>query len=373
MHRRDFLLTVATAPALVACASLKEAGALPPPVPAEEHAATLAAMRPPKRARPVIAVLLDNRGSETTDAIIPWSVLKRSGRADVFCVALEAGRARMMPVLSVEPELTAADFDAAYTDGVDYVIVPALCDPKSPAAVQWIQRQSDRGAHIVGVCAGGLTLGHAGLLEGRRGTTHWFHRSEMAHISPGMTWVSDRRYVADRGVITTTGISASLPVSLALVEAITGLEPATRLACELGVAQHDARHVSSAFGSRNAIYIEGARNTLNLAGRRNLAARVEAGVDEIQLALLADAWSRTYRGSFKVFAPSGSVMSRNGLKLFLETGQKGEALEQFAKPSLPGQVLERALDAIYEKFSASTATLVSHQLEVMWSPAERLA
>lgn len=59
------------APALVARASLKEAGALPAPVPAEDHAATLSAMRPPKPARPVIAVLLDNRGSERTDAIIP--------------------------------------------------------------------------------------------------------------------------------------------------------------------------------------------------------------------------------------------------------------------------------------------------------------
>lgn len=370
MHRRDFLLTVATAPALAACAALNEGGALPTPVPAEEQAATLAAMRPPKRARPVIAVLLDNRGSETTDAIIPWSVLKRSRVAEVFSVALEAGPARMMPVLTVQPELTTAAFDAAYTDGADYVIVPALHDPKSPAAVQWIKRQSASGAQIVGVCAGGLTVGHAGLLEGRRGTTHWFHRSELAGISPGMTWVADRRYVADRGVITTTGVSASLPVSLALVEAVAGPEVAARLARDLGVAHHDARHLSSAFGSRSAIYSEGARNTLNLPGRRNLAARVASGVDEMQLALIADAWSRTYRGSFKVFAPGGAVTSRNGLQLSVENGEDGEALDQFAKPSLPGQVLERAIDAICEKFGASTARLVAHQLEVMWSPAE---
>ena len=50
---------------------------------AEEHARTIHAMKPPKRARPVIAVVAENDGTETTDFIVPYAVLAASGSAEV--------------------------------------------------------------------------------------------------------------------------------------------------------------------------------------------------------------------------------------------------------------------------------------------------
>ena len=366
MRRRDLLTLALAAAPLAACASFKSPAAEPEPIPEVEHLATIAQMRPPKRKRPLAAILLDNRGSETTDSIVPWSVLKRSGVADVRMVTLEAGPAVLMPVLSVDSEQTVAAFDEAHPDGADYVFVPAYHDERSPAAIAWLRKQASGGATIVGICAGGLTLAHAGLLEGRRGTTHWFNLKQIADISPGMTVVPDRRYVADRGVITTTGVSASLPVSMAIVEAISGPELAAQLARGLGVAHYDARHLSSAFGSKSAIYSAGAANTLNLLGRRNHSLQVDAGVDELAVAFIADAWSRTYRGDFDAVAATASLVSQNGLGLVFKTGADGKPLSAFAAPSLPGEALHNALDAISSEFGTSTALLVAHQLEVIW-------
>lgn len=366
MRRRDLLTMALAAAPLAACASFKSSAAEPEPIPEAEHLATIARMRPPKRKRPLAAVLLDNRGSETTDSIVPWSVLKRSGVADIRMVTLEEGPAVLMPVLSVDSEQTVADFDDAHPDGADYVFVPAYHDARSSAAIAWLRKQASTGATVVGICAGGLTLAHAGLLEGRRGTTHWFNIKQIADISPGMTVVPDRRYVADRSVITTTGVSASLPVSLAIVEAIAGPELAVQLARDLGVAHYDARHLSSSFGSKSAIYSAGAANTLNLLGRRNHTLQVEPGEDELAVAFIADAWSRTYRGNFDAVAATPSLASQNGLQLKFQIGEDGKPLSAFAAPSLPGEALQKALDAISSEFGTSTALLVSHQLEVIW-------
>ena len=54
---------------------------------ADEHARTIALMRPRKRARPVVAIVADNVGAETTDLLIPFNVLSRSGLAEVAVLA----------------------------------------------------------------------------------------------------------------------------------------------------------------------------------------------------------------------------------------------------------------------------------------------
>src|SRR5437016_11821394 len=71
--------------------------AAPNPVTAEDAARNLAALKPPKRARPVIAVVGANEGSETTDYLIPYGVLKRSGVADVVSFGLKPGPVMLMP------------------------------------------------------------------------------------------------------------------------------------------------------------------------------------------------------------------------------------------------------------------------------------
>ena len=86
--------------------SERGAGAKPDAVSADEAAQTLAALRPPKRARPVIAVVGANEGSETTDYLIPYGVLKRSGVADVVSLGVGPGPVKLMPALTIVPDAT---------------------------------------------------------------------------------------------------------------------------------------------------------------------------------------------------------------------------------------------------------------------------
>ena len=93
--------------------------AAPPPIAAEETAATLAALKPPKRARPLIAVIGINDATETTDYLLPAGILRRSGVADVAMLATGPGPVRLYPALAVQPDATIAAFDAKHPEGAD--------------------------------------------------------------------------------------------------------------------------------------------------------------------------------------------------------------------------------------------------------------
>ena len=115
------------------------AGARPPaPPPAAaaidhaEHARTIEVMRPPKRARPVIALLTLNEATEVTDFLVPYGVLQRANVADVTVVAERAAPVPLHPfnrlgrgpaLLRIEPQSTLR-FRRALSDGADYVVVP---------------------------------------------------------------------------------------------------------------------------------------------------------------------------------------------------------------------------------------------------------
>ena len=122
--------------------------------------------------KPVVAVLAPNEGTETTDFLLPHAVLQRAGVVDVQVVAPRRGRVLLYPALQVEVAQDLASFDRAYPSGADYVIVPAMRDDNNPAIAAWLKQQADRGARIAGVCVGALVVGRAGLLDGRRFTTH---------------------------------------------------------------------------------------------------------------------------------------------------------------------------------------------------------
>src|SRR3546814_13165959 len=95
---------------------------VPPSV--EEQRATIAGLRPPKRRRPLVAIVADNRGSETTDLMIPYAVLTRSGISDVIVVAPDRSPIAMMPALSIMPQSTLGAFASAPPAGPDSGIEP---------------------------------------------------------------------------------------------------------------------------------------------------------------------------------------------------------------------------------------------------------
>ena len=340
------------------------AAAEAPPVPRAEAEAVLAALKPPKRARPVVAIIGINDATETTDYLMPYGVLKRADVAEVMLVATGPGPVTLYPALTVEPHATTAQFDARYPEGADYVIVPAMSPNDDPAALAWIREQAADGAIIIGVCAGATVVAETGLLDGRRATTHWYFLKGLRKDHPDIRYVADRRIVVDGRVATTTGITASMPMALTLIEAVAGRERAEGVARGIGLAHWDARHASAAFQFNRPFALTVIGNTLAFWNREDLGLALTPGMDEVSLALVADAWSRTYRSGAVTFANAGPVTTRNGVRVLPDRADWPAARRLPAigdRP--PAQALDDALRGIAARHGRSTADVVAMQLE----------
>jgi putative intracellular protease/amidase len=329
MSKRSILLGIPTAAALLVVAALMVLAPGNParlaaagPIEEAEHARTIDALRPPKRTRPVIAIITLNDATEVTDLLVPYGVLSHANVADVSVVAEHAEPVRLHPfsalakgpeLLRVEPQSTTRAFDERYPQGADYVVVPALEPRNNQHVMDWIVAQHRKGAKIFSVCAGSLTLAAASPLDGRRATTHWAYIDALRKAHPTMQWIPDRRNVAADRISTSTGITASIPVTIALVEAIADRSKAHQLARDLGVADWDARHRSSAFQLTWEHQKTFLRNWLSLWRHETIGVSVSEGVDEIALALTADAYSRTALSTVTTVASGKAVEGKSGV------------------------------------------------------------
>ncbi|KRR23002.1 transcriptional regulator [Bradyrhizobium lablabi] len=337
-----------------------------PPIAQAERDATVAALKPPKRQRPLVAIIGINDATETTDYLMPYGILRRADVADVITLATRPGPMTLFPTLKVEPQATIAEFDAQHPDGADYVIVPAMSRDDDPEALQWIRGQSAKGAIVIGVCVGAKVVGDAGLLHDRQATTHWYSVKELRGKHPTMRYVRDRRLVVDKDVATTTGISASMPMSLTLVEAIAGSDKARAVGHEIGLAEWDTRHDSGAFKFTRPFALTAIGNTAAFWAHEQLGIELKDGVDEVSLALIADAWSRTYRSQAVTFARSaGPQQSRGGLRIIPDQVAANWPAARLlpASDAKPAEALDNALSGIAARYGTETADFVAMQLE----------
>jgi putative intracellular protease/amidase len=342
------------------------ANAVAPAIASSEADTMLAALEP-KRQRPVIAIVGINDATESTDYLMPYGILRRADVADVMLLATRPGPVALYPArLQVDPHATIADFDAQHPDGADYVIVPAMSRDDDPAAVDWIRSQANKGATIVGVCAGAKVVGDAGLLDGRRATTHWYYVRELRKRHPTVHYVADRRLVVDGRIMTTTGITASMPMALTLIEAIASRDRAEAVGRELGVTAWNARHASRAFQFTRPFALTAIRNTMAFWNREQLGIELTPGIDEVSLALVSDAWSRTYRSRVVTFSRTGdAVQTRGGVRIVPGVGATTwtETRVPPAVDQVPARALDDALRGIAARYGTRTADFVAMQLE----------
>jgi putative intracellular protease/amidase len=340
--------------------------AAPPAIAQDERDATIAALKPPKRQRPLIAIIGINDATETTDYLMPYGILKRADVADVVTLGTRPGPMTLFPALKVEPQATIAEFDARHPDGADYVIVPAMSRDDDPEALQWIRSQSGKGAIVIGVCVGAKAVGAAGLLHGKRATTHWYSVKELRGRHPTMRYVEDRRFVVDSGVATTTGISASMPISLTLIEAIAGRDKARAVGRDIGLPDWDARHESDEFRFTRPFALTAIRNTAAFWSHEQLGIELKPDMDEVSLALVADAWSRTYRSRAVTFASTADArQTRNGIRILpdeVATNWPTARLLPEVKAK-PAEALDKALGGIAARYGTLTTDFVAMQLE----------
>ena len=127
-----------------------------------------------------------------------------------------------------------ADLTAA--DDADTVIVPNRPDPQhpaSPAVLAAITRAAARGARLVSFCTGAFTLAEAGVLDGRRATTHWRWADEFVARFPQVTLEPDVLFVDEDPVLTAAGSAAALDLGLHLIQRDHGAEIANAVSRRL--------------------------------------------------------------------------------------------------------------------------------------------
>jgi hypothetical protein len=154
-------------------------------------------------------------------------------------------------------------------------------------------------------------------------------------------------------------------MSLTLIEAIAGHERAASVARDLGVDNWDARHDSSAFRLNRGFVMTIAGNSVAFWGHQTLGLKIEPGVDEVALALTADAWSRTYRSTASIYAANADVVrTRGGIGIMPD--HVGDAKKHTLPPlpsTFPAKALDSALNGIAARYGRQTWTLVATQLE----------
>jgi transcriptional regulator GlxA family with amidase domain len=156
-----------------------------------------------------------------------------TGPLEVFAMAATAGAAPAYETTIVTPSggvlrtssglRLVADRGIAEEDRpIDTLVVAGgsgTPDAVADAAlVDWIRRAAGRSRRVTSVCSGSFLLAAAGLLDGRRATTHWSVCELLAAVYPTVEVDADRIFVRDGDVWTSAGVTAGMDLALALVE-----------------------------------------------------------------------------------------------------------------------------------------------------------
>ncbi|WP_190020009.1 GlxA family transcriptional regulator [Streptomyces hiroshimensis] len=150
----------------------------------------------------------------------------------VRTATLDGGPVRTSSGLRIVPDHALDDAPAPHT-----LLVPGGEGTRAPdpRLIAWLREHAPRAERVVSVCTGAFLLAAAGLLEGRRATTHWAFCAALAARFPSVQVEPDPIYVRDGNVVTSAGVTAGIDLALALVEDDLGREPALTIARNLVV------------------------------------------------------------------------------------------------------------------------------------------
>lgn len=200
----------------------------------------------------------------------------------VFEIAnLQAGK----PVYDVQmlsksggPVRTSVGFEVMTTpfsgEPLDLLVVGGSMEDATPEVVAFVRTAPKFARRIAAPCIGALVLAEAGLLNGRRATTHWMYARGMAERYPRIKVEEDRIFIADGPIWTSAGMTAGIDLALALVEEDLGMEVARFVARKL-VVYHRRSGGQSQFSTLLELEPKSDRMQAVLTfARRNLTSRL---------------------------------------------------------------------------------------------------
>ncbi|PBC94513.1 AraC family transcriptional regulator with amidase-like domain [Streptomyces sp. Ag82_O1-15] len=185
--------------------------------------------------RTVLVVLFDD--VQSLDVTGPVEVFAgaeafRGGSYRIHTASLDGAPVRTTSGLTLVPDHTLADAPAPHT-----LLVPGGRGTRrpDPRLTDWLRAHGPRAERLVSVCTGAIPLAEAGLLDGRRATTHWAYCDKLARDHPAIEVDPDPIYVRDGQVSTSAGVTSGIDLALALVEEDLGREAALTVARHLVV------------------------------------------------------------------------------------------------------------------------------------------
>jgi len=118
--------------------------------------------------------------------------------------------------------------------GVDTLLIPGGLGSRAAmrdrVVIDWVARLAARSRRVASICTGAAVLAAAGLLDGRRATTHWAFADDLARLYPLVEVDADPVHVRDGNVYTSAGVTAGMDLALALVEEDHGRDLALTVA-----------------------------------------------------------------------------------------------------------------------------------------------
>jgi transcriptional regulator GlxA family with amidase domain len=180
-------------------------------------------------------VVLAFEGVQSLDVTGPveaFSIATRyfGGEYAIELVTPDGGPARASSGLSLNADRAAADVRGPIGTLVVAGGERALRTAEDEPTRAWVRDAAARSERVASVCTGAFILAAAGLLDGRRATTHWDSCQRLAERHPQITVESDPIFVRDGNVLTSAGVTAGIDLALALIEDDLGPQAALRTA-----------------------------------------------------------------------------------------------------------------------------------------------
>ena len=181
--------------------------------------------------RTVLIVLFDD--VQSLDVTGPLEVFAHLPGYQVTTASLGAAPVTTSSGLRITPD---ADL-ARRVKPPDLLLVPGGegARRRDPDLVAWLRANASRARRLASVCTGAFLLAEAGLLDGRRVTTHWAHCQDLAAQYPDITVDPDPIFIKDATLATSAGVTAGIDLALALVEDDLGRDAALAVARQLVV------------------------------------------------------------------------------------------------------------------------------------------
>jgi transcriptional regulator GlxA family with amidase domain len=195
---------------------------------------------------------------EELDLVGPWEIVnvwsKYAGGPEV-CLTVSQGGGEVVCAKGLR---MIADYSFADCPPLDYLLIPGGQGTRqevgNTALLEFVRKQAKSCREVLSVCTGAFILQAAGLLEGKRATTHWGSLDRLRAFKD--VSVDERRFVRDGHVWTAAGVSAGIDLALALIAEEAGEEAAGKVQLYAEYYPNHVRYGESHLDARAPAYLK---------------------------------------------------------------------------------------------------------------------